>query len=110
VREVEAESVVEPQVPQAAEQAVIRHRNEDDARDQNFWKRLVQSDPEKALVKKETAIFAIRTILVELMGFKAHRTAIDFKTDPVSLGDLFSLLEKLSGQNGWQKIQRKAGF
>jgi hypothetical protein len=52
-------------------------------------------------------VFAIRAILAQLIGYKAYRTQIDFADDPVTVGDLFALLEKLcGGSSGWQLAQK----
>jgi hypothetical protein len=60
---------------------------------------------------RETAIFAIRMLLVQTIGYKAHRTQIDFGDDPVTVGDLFALLEKLSGGSAdWQLAQKLRGY
>jgi hypothetical protein len=107
-RDVEVLVSSEQPVLQAAEPAKITHRDGDEKRP-GFWQVLVESDPQSP-VAKQTAIFAIRSILLELQGLKAHRAEIEFGDDPVRLGDLFALLEKLSGPNGWQLMQRKAGF
>jgi hypothetical protein len=61
--EVEVEAVLEQQAPEAPGLAVIRHR-EGDEKSQAFWKMLVSSDPQ-SFVSKETAIFAIRVLLVQ---------------------------------------------
>lgn len=105
---VEAKAGIEEPVPQARAPAIISHKAGDE-KNQAFWHALVSTDPQ-TLVAKATAIFAIRNILLELQGLKAHRTEIDFRGDPVTLDDLFALLEKLSGPSGWQLLQRKAGF
>jgi hypothetical protein len=117
VREVEALAVVEQHVPQAvpqavsevAEPAIITHSEGDEKR-REFWKTLVTSNPQ-SLVAKETAILAIRTLLLELQGFKAHRAQINFDHDPVTAGDLFDKLEKLCGGSaGWQLAQKLSGY
>jgi hypothetical protein len=46
---------------------------------------------------KETAVFAIRTLLAQLMGYKGRRMQIDFDSDPITVEELFSRLEKLYG-------------
>jgi len=46
----------------------------------------VDSGP-KRKVSKETAVFAIRTILLQVKGFKGHRAQIDFEHDPVTVGN-----------------------
>ena len=107
--EVEATMTPEPQAPQSMQQVVITHRHGDEKR-QAFWRTLVNSDPE-SLVSKETAVFAIRTLLVQLQGFKAHRARIDFDRDPVTLGDLFAMLEKLcGGASCWQLAQKLGDY
>jgi hypothetical protein len=59
---------------------------------------------------RETAIFAIRTLLLQTLGFKGHRAEVNFADDPVPLGDLFDLLEKLGGPAGWQLAQKLGGY
>jgi hypothetical protein len=45
-----------------------------------------------------------------LVGFRAYRAQIDFGSDPVTLGDLFEMLERLSGgPTGWQLAQKLVG-
>ena len=105
VREVEAEAVVEENVSQA----VITHR-EGDEKNQNFWRQLVVASPQ-TLISKETAEFSIRQLLVQTVGYKAHRMAIDFDHDPITVEGLFSRLEKLCGGSaGWQLAQKLGGF
>jgi hypothetical protein len=87
---------------------IIEHRPGDE-RNQSFWRMLVRGDPGLP-VAKETAIFAIRTLLTQVIGFKATRTRIDFADDPVTLGDLFDLLGKLGGAGGWQLAQKLGGY
>jgi hypothetical protein len=109
VREV---AVVEPVVPQdvpRAAEPIITHKAGDE-QSATFWKLLVSSDPQ-SLVARKTAIFAVRELLVHLMGFKAHRMSIDFTRDPVTVGDLFALLERLrDGAGGWQLAQKLGGY
>jgi hypothetical protein len=108
-KENDVETILLPEPEQeVARMPVVTHQAGGE-KSQAFWRTLVSSDPE-ALVAKQTAIFAIRIILLELQGLKAHRAEIEFDCDPVTLGDLFALLEKLSGPSGWQLMQRKAGF
>jgi hypothetical protein len=47
---------------------------------------------------------------VQLQGFKAHRAQIDFADDPVTLGGVFDLLEKMGGTAGWQLAQKLAAY
>jgi hypothetical protein len=50
-------------------------------------------------------------LLVQTIGYKAHRTQIDFADDPVTVDDLFALLEKLSGGSAdWQLAQKLRGY
>jgi hypothetical protein len=71
---------------------------------------LVTSDPQ-SLVSRETAMFAVRAILMQLQGFKAHRAQINFDSNPTTLGDLFEKLERLcGGVGGWQLAQSLAGY
>ena len=65
----------------------------------------------KRKVSKETAVFAIRTILLQVKGFKGHRAQIDFEHDPVTVGELFDKLERLCrGSAGWQLAQKLGGY
>jgi hypothetical protein len=107
VDDVEMTTAPEPE-QQVAEVPIITHKPGDE-RNRSFWRMLVSSDP-GLLVAKETAIFAIRTLLTQVIGFKVNRVRIDFSSDPVTLGDLFSLLEKLSGAGGWQLAQKLGGL
>lgn len=102
------EPVVPQQIPQSAEPAIITHRDGDE-RSQAFWHALVSSDPQTP-VARETATFAIRALLLELQGLRAHRVEIEFRDDPVRLEEMFGMLEKLSGPSGWKFLQKKAGF
>jgi hypothetical protein len=103
--ELRAQEVLEQQLGQPT---AIAHTDGDEKRPA-FWRMLVNSDPQ-SLIAKETAIFAIRIILLELQGLKARRAEIDFAGDPVTLGEMFALLEKLSGSAGWKLSQSKAGY
>jgi hypothetical protein len=69
------------------------HRGDSDAVNPNFWRKLVSSDP-ASLVAKGTAIFAVRTLLLQVLGFKAHRAEVSFTDDP-TLEEVFSRLEQL---------------
>jgi hypothetical protein len=85
-------------------------RKVEDEKSPAFWHALVSSNPESK-VAKETAVFAIRTLLIELQGFKAHRVQINFDSEPVTVGELFDKLERLcSGAAGWQLAQRLGGY
>ena len=61
-REIEAEPVLE-ELQQAAEQAAIIIHKTGHEKSQAFWKMLVTSNPQ-SLVSKETAMFAVRAILM----------------------------------------------
>jgi hypothetical protein len=103
VHDVEATSAPEPAI------SVITHQGDADARNQNFWRGLV-SDPQ-SLVAKETAIFAIRMLLLQTQGYKAHRAEISFDHDPVTVEELFGTLERLlGGAAGWQLAQKLGGY
>jgi hypothetical protein len=106
VQDVEATPTSAP-IQQPAEPAVIEHKAGDEKR-QAFWRMLVSSDPETALVARETALFVSGVILRELLGFRAKSTPIEFDDDPVRLADMFALLERLA--EAWQLMQRKAGY
>jgi hypothetical protein len=86
----------------------ISHR-ETDAQNPGSWHALVGSAP-KRKVARATAVFALRTILVQVQGFKAHRAQITFDNDPVTIAELFDRLEKLSGPAGWQLAQKLGGY
>jgi hypothetical protein len=47
---------------------------------------------------------------VQVAGYKGHRAQITFDHDPVTIGELFDLLEKLSGAAGWQLARKLGGF
>ena len=73
-----------------------------------FWRILVSSDLQ-SLVSKDTAVFTLRAILVlvQVIGYRAHRMSIDFTSAPVTVGDPFALLERLcGGAGGWQLAQK----
>jgi hypothetical protein len=92
------------------EPPVIAHRGESDVQNQGFWRTLVTSSPESK-VARETAIFAIRQLLMQTLGYKAHRMQINFANDPTTVEDLFATLERLSGgPSGWQLAQKLGGF
>src|ERR1700741_1661606 len=81
-----------------------------DAQNPGFWHALVGSASERK-VANETAIFAIRTLLTQVIGYKARRAQIDFDRDPITVEDLFTTLEKLcGGAAGWQLAQKLAGY
>ena len=61
---------------------------------QGFWRTLVTSSPESK-VARETAIFAIRQLLMQTLGYKAHRMQINFANDPITVEDLFATLEPI---------------
>jgi hypothetical protein len=83
----------------------ITHRGDSDAQNPLFWRTLVSSSPESKITKT-TAVFVIRTLLLQTLGFKANRITVNFADDPVTLGDMFGLLEKLGGPAGWQLAQK----
>jgi hypothetical protein len=81
-------------VPEPVQEAPpITHQGDSDAQNTAFWKKLITSNPE-SLVAKETAVFAVRTLLQQTQGYKAHRAQIAFGDDPITLGDLFELARK----------------
>jgi hypothetical protein len=41
---------------------------------------------------------------------KANRVTVNFADEPVTLGDMFGLLEKLGGPAGWQLAQKLGGY
>ncbi|PYK18093.1 MAG: hypothetical protein DME55_07690 [Verrucomicrobia bacterium] len=110
--EVEAEPVAEQPLPKVADSdqgRVITHRDGDE-NSQAFWRILVSARPER-LIAKDTAEFAVRTLLSQTLGYKAHRMEIDFGGDPVTLEEMFSRLEELCGGSScWQAAQRLAGY
>jgi hypothetical protein len=88
---------------------MITHKAGDEE-NRAFWRTLVSSDPQ-CLISKETAMFAVRAILMQLQGLKAHRTQNNFGSDPVSVEEMFGELEKLcGGASGWQLAQKLGGF
>jgi hypothetical protein len=103
VRDVEA--VVEQQPSHSTEQTVITHRDGDEKRE-SFWKMLVSSD-QQTPVARETAI---RVLLVQTIGYKAHSTKIAFSDNPITVEELFAKLEKLCGATGWQAAQNLAAI
>jgi hypothetical protein len=107
--EVEAEPVVEQPVSRGVEPALLRHKVGDEKRPA-FWHALVTSDPQTP-VARETAIFAIRVLLVQTIGYKAHRTEVAFSDDPVTVEELFGTLERLcGGSEGWQAAQKLGAY
>jgi hypothetical protein len=73
-------------------------------------RRFGSCDPQTP-VARETAIFAIRVLLVQTIGYKAHRTEIAFSNDPVTVEELFGTLEKLcGGPAGWQAAQKLGAY
>jgi hypothetical protein len=86
----------------------LTHR-ESDADNPGFWSALTSSDPARK-VARQTAEFAVRTLLVQVAGYKGHRTQITFDHDPVTIEELFDRLEKLCGAAGWQLAQKLGGF
>jgi hypothetical protein len=105
VKEAVASSVQQPAKP-----PVITHQSGDEKR-ASFWRTLVSSDPEKTLVARETATFVCRTILAEVLGYRASGAKIEFKDDPLRLCDVLGAIDKLcEGPGGWQVMQKKAGF
>jgi hypothetical protein len=109
VHDVEAKLVSEQsQQPSVGQQPPITHRGDSDAQNPAFWRRLITSPPE-CKVAKNTAVFAIRTLLLQTVGFKGHRADITFSDDP-TLEEMFSRLEQLGGPACWAKAQALAGF
>jgi hypothetical protein len=105
LRDIEANPVPEP----VHEPPVITHRDGDSDQDQGFWRRLVSAAPESKVARR-TAVFAVRWLLAQTIGYKAHRTEINFTEDPTTVEDLFATLERLSGGAGWQAAQKLGGY
>jgi hypothetical protein len=106
VHDVEATSAPEPS---ATEQSVITHRPDNEL-DVNFWRHLVSADSQ-TLVTKDVALFVARVLLPQVLGFKGHRTEVDFGSDQVTIEELFSRLEKAcNGSGAWQTAQKLGGF
>jgi hypothetical protein len=104
VRNIEAESVSGDWTPPP-----ISHC-ETDATNPGFWSALVSSSRERKVVKG-TAVFAIRTLLTQIAGYKGHRAQITFDHDPVTIEELFDRLERLcGGPAGRQLAQKLGGF
>ena len=59
-----------------------------------FWRLLVQSDPEKALVARATASFICRVVLAEVLGSRLAGMRLEFSEDPVRLSDVFGAIER----------------
>jgi hypothetical protein len=100
VREIEAS-------PAVSEPPPITH-SESDAQNPLFWKRLVSSPPE-TFIAKGTAVFVIRVLLTQVMGFKGRRLEVAF-TDNPTLEEMFSRLKQLGGPACWAKAQALAGY
>jgi hypothetical protein len=105
VHNIEATTV--PEV--VKEPSPITHRDDSDAQNPNFWRKLVTSPPE-CKVAKGTALFAVRTLLLQTLGFKGHRIEVNFDDDPIPLEDMFSRLEQLGGPACWATAQKLGGF
>src|SRR4029077_19161619 len=56
-------------VQPAAKTTVIEHRPGDEKRE-SFWRTMTTSDPEKALVARETALLVSRIVLAEVLGYR----------------------------------------
>jgi hypothetical protein len=85
---------------------VITHKA-DDEKSRVFRRLLFQSDPEKALVTREMAVFVCRIVLAEVLRYRAAGVKVEFKDDSVRLADMFALLEQSVGAAGWQLMQRR---
>jgi hypothetical protein len=95
---------------QMAGMPAITHKAGDEKR-QSLWRLLVGGNPEKSIVAKATATFVCRTILAEVLGYRAAGVKVEFSDDPVRLCDLLGAIDKLcEGPGGWQLMRRKAGY
>jgi hypothetical protein len=100
---VEVEAVTEPET--VVEQP-ISHK-EGDENSQAFWHQFC-GDGER-LVEKDAAVFVVKTIVTEAVG--QHRCRrVAFKSEPFTVADVLTMIEKLSGPAGWQHLQRRAGY
>jgi hypothetical protein len=77
---------------------------------ERWWAQLVTGDNSRQIAK-EAAIAAVRGVLCELLGpGRAKGIPIEFQSEPVTLSDLYSALETLTGgSSGWQTLLKLAG-
>jgi hypothetical protein len=68
------------------------------------------SDSEKTLVAKATANFVCREILAEVLGSRGAGMRLEFSEEAVKLTDLLEAIDRASGADGWQAMQKKGGF
>jgi hypothetical protein len=74
-----------------------------------WWCQFVQGSNDRQ-VEKQTAIEVCKTILREVWGpLKSQRMPVDFKTEPVTLGDLQAKIAELTGPKGSSVLLKKAG-
>ena len=72
-----------------------------------WWGQLTYGDGSRE-IEKQTAIEVCKIVLRETLGpLKPQRIAVEFKTEPVTLGDLQSRIQDLVGPNGWRVCSRK---
>jgi hypothetical protein len=77
---------------------------------ESWWAQLVTGDNARQIAK-EAAIVAVRRVLRELHGTgRAKGISIEFQSELVTLSDLYSALETLTGgPSGWQTLLKLAG-
>jgi hypothetical protein len=68
------------------------------------------SDSEKTLVAKATANFVCREILAEVLGSRWAGMRLEFSEEAVKLTDLLEAIDRASGADGWQAMQKKGGL
>jgi hypothetical protein len=96
-----------PTTQPAAQTPIVRKDGEESS--QAFWNQFVRGAGQW-LVEKTTAVFVVKTVVYESVGPKFANQPIIFRDEPVSVADVLSAIERLSGPAGWQLIQRKAGL
>jgi hypothetical protein len=76
----------------------------------SWWGQLVKGDGSRE-IEKQSAVMVCRIVLRETLGpHREQSTAVDFKTEPVTLGDLQAAIQDLAGPKGWSALLRKAGL
>jgi hypothetical protein len=87
-------------------------RKEGDENSSAFWGLFARAQDQERGVEKATAIYVTKTIVDEAVGGgRGNQAIVSFKTEPITIGDVISVIERLCGGNpaGWQRLQRRAG-
>jgi hypothetical protein len=72
-----------------------------------WWAQLTQGDNSRTIAK-QAAVYVCQTLVCEVLG-SAARTPIDFESELVTLRDLHSAIQDLTGPKGWSLLLKKAG-